>query len=46
VVFAAAWSVFAAPRAAIPLRGAANTMFRFAWFGLAAAAGLELLRSG
>jgi len=40
VVFAATWAVFAGGD---PLRGAANVMFRVAWFGLGAAAGLDLL---
>lgn len=39
-VFATTWAVFAAPRASRPLRGAANVVFRVAWFGLGAAAGL------
>lgn len=43
VVFAAAWAAFAAPRAAIPLRGMAIVAFKLAWFGLGAAAGLVVM---
>jgi hypothetical protein len=42
-VLAAAWAIFAAPRARIPLHGIANVVFRVAWFGIGAAAGLALV---
>ena len=38
VVFAIAWALFAAPRAPLPLSGAADVAFRAGWFGLAAIA--------
>ena len=42
-VFATAWGLFAAPRAAVPLTGAAGIAFRVGWFGLAALAGAAVL---
>ena len=39
-VFAVAWGVFAAPKASMPLHGAARVAFEIAWFG----AGLVALR--
>ncbi len=42
VVMATTWSVFAAPRASIPLHGIGSLVFRLAWFGVGAAAGVVL----
>ncbi len=41
--FAAGWGTFVAPRARVPLRGAASVVFRVVWFGPGAAAALSLI---
>jgi hypothetical protein len=38
ILFAVLWGVFAAPKASMPLHGAANVAFRIAWFACGAAA--------
>ena len=38
IVFAVLWGLFAAPKASMPLHGAANVAFQIAWFACGAAA--------